>query len=119
LEQFASVASHDLQEPLRKIEAFGDRLRTRNAAQLDDSGKDYLERVLGSATRMRSLINDLLSFSRVTTRGQKPEPVDLAKIAAEVASDLEGRIQQVNGRIQVGDLPTIDADPLQMRQLLQ
>jgi signal transduction histidine kinase len=119
LEQFASVASHDLQEPLRKIEAFGDRLRTRSAAQLDDSGKDYLERVLTSATRMRSLINDLLSFSRVTTRGQKPEPVDLAKIAREVASDLEGRVQQVNGRIQVGELPTIDADPLQMRQLLQ
>jgi len=119
LEQFASVASHDLQEPLRKIEAFGDRLKTRHAAQLDDSGKDFLERVLSSATRMRSLINDLLSFSRVTTRGQTPEPVDLAKTAREVVSDLEGRVQQVGGRVEVGNLPTIDADPLQMRQLLQ
>jgi signal transduction histidine kinase len=119
LEQFASVASHDLQEPLRKIEAFGDRLRSRSAAQLDDSGKDYLERILLSATRMRSLINDLLSLSRVTTRGQTPEPVDLAKAARDVISDLEGRLQQVGGRIVMGELPTIDADPLQMRQLLQ
>jgi signal transduction histidine kinase len=119
LEQFASVASHDLQEPLRKIEAFGDRIKTRNAAQLDESGKDYLDRVLTSATRMRSLINDLLSFSRVTTRGQTPESVDLAKTAREVVSDLEGRLQLVGGRVDVGDLPTIDADPLQMRQLLQ
>lgn len=119
LEQFASVASHDLQEPLRKIEAFGDRLKSRNMEQLDESGRDYLERVLVSASRMRSLINDLLNFSRVTTRGQAPQPCNLQTVAEEVVSDLEGRLQQTSGRVELGNLPTIEADPLQMRQLLQ
>ncbi len=118
LEQFASVASHDLQEPLRKIEAFGDRLRTRSAS-LDDTGRDYLARVLDSASRMRTLINDLLSFSRVTTRAQPFATVDLGRIAADVVSDLEGRLQQVNGRVDLQPLPSIEADPTQMRQLLQ
>jgi len=119
LEQFASVASHDLQEPLRKIEAFGDRLKTRCTESLDEQGRDYLERVLVSASRMRNLISDLLNFSRVTTRAQPFERLDLNRTAQEVVSDLEGRLQQVNGRIEVGRLPTIDADPLQIRQLLQ
>ncbi|MGC3971182.1 MAG: CHASE3 domain-containing protein [Pirellulales bacterium] len=119
LEQFASVASHDLQEPLRKIEAFGDRLKSRNMEQLDDNGRDYLERVLVSASRMRSLINDLLNFSRVTTRAQPPQPVNLQTVAEEVTSDLEGRLQQTGGRVELGKLPTVEADPTQMRQLLQ
>jgi signal transduction histidine kinase len=119
LEQFASVASHDLQEPLRKIEAFGDRLKNRAAAALDDSARDYLDRVLSSASRMRSLINDLLSFSRITTRGQQPQRIELGSIAREVVSDLEGRLQEVSGEVKLGWLPALDADPLQMRQLLQ
>jgi len=119
LEQFASVASHDLQEPLRKIEAFGDRLKTRAGDALEEQSRDYLERILFSASRMRSLINDLLSFSRVTTKAQPPEPVDLQRTAQEVAGDLEGRLHQSNGRIEIGELPKIEADPLQMRQLLQ
>jgi len=119
LEQFASVASHDLQEPLRKIEAFGDRLKTRSGSVLDESGRDYLERILGSAARMRSLISELLNFSRVTTRAQPPESISLERAAREVVSDLEGRVQQVNGRVDLGELPTIEADPMQIRQLLQ
>lgn len=119
LEQFASVASHDLQEPLRKIQAFGDRLQTRCAQGLGDQGRDYLERMLSSATRMRSLIDALLSFSRVTTKAQPFTAVDLSATAQDVVSDLESRIENAGGRVEIGALPTLEADPLQMRQLLQ
>lgn len=117
LEKFAYVASHDLQEPLRKIQAFGDRLRTKCRDQLDEQGGDYLDRILSSAERMRTLINDLLTFSRVTTKGRSFSPVDLGVVASEVLSDLEARVQQTGGAVDLGPLPTIDADPLQMRQL--
>jgi len=118
LEQFASVASHDLQEPLRKIEAFGDRLKMSREA-LNEQSRDYLDRILSSATRMRTLINDLLSFSRVATRAQPFKPVQLAVIAKEVVGDLEGRLQQTQGQVELGELPEIEADPTQMRQLFQ
>lgn len=119
LEKFAYVASHDLQEPLRKIQAFGDRLGGRFAETLGDQGRDYLTRMLNSAGRMRQLINDLLAFSRVTTKTQPFAPVDLNRVAADAVDDLSDRIQQTGGRVEVGPLPTIDADPTQMRQLLQ
>jgi PAS domain S-box-containing protein len=119
LEQFASVAAHDLQEPLRKIEAFGDRLRAKCGDQLDEQGKDYLERMQGSAARMRRLINDLLAFSRVTTKAKPFEPVDLSEIAQETLADLEGSIQQTKGHVEIDELPSLEADPLQMHQLLQ
>ncbi|MEO5753314.1 MAG: CHASE3 domain-containing protein [Chthoniobacterales bacterium] len=119
LEQFASVASHDLQEPLRKIQAFGDRLQTRYADELGEQGRDYLGRMLASATRMRSLIDALLSFSRVTTKAQPFVTVNLAATVEDVVSDLEDRIQRMGGRVEVGPMPSLEADPLQMRQLLQ
>jgi PAS domain S-box-containing protein len=119
LEDFAYVASHDLQEPLRKIQAFGDRLKAKYAAELPAQARDYIERMQSAAERMQTLINDLLSFSRVTTRAHPFGTVDLGVVAAEVAHDLEMRTHEVNGRIMIGDLPTIDADSLQMRQLLQ
>ncbi len=119
LEQFASVASHDLQEPLRKIQAFGDRLQAKYVAALDETGRDYVLRMQTAASRMRRLIDDLLSFSRVTTKAQPFEPVDLNEVAHDVVSDLEGRLQQAGGQVEIGELPTLDADRLQMRQLLQ
>jgi PAS domain S-box-containing protein len=119
LEDFAYVASHDLQEPLRKIQAFGDRLKARYAEALTNEGIDYLNRMQSAAGRMQSLINDLLVFSRITTKAQPFAPVDLDVIAREVVHDLEVRIHQSGGEVVVGELPTIDADAMQMRQLLQ
>lgn len=119
LESFASVASHDLQEPLRKITAFGDRLKSADGEALSERGHDYLERMRNAATRMQSLIEDLLAYSRVTTRGQPFAPVSLAGVTREVLSDLELRIEKTGARVEVGELPTVEADPTQMRQLLQ
>jgi signal transduction histidine kinase len=119
LQDFAFVASHDLQEPLRKFQAFGDRLRSKYGEAISAEGRDYLERMMNAARRMHILINDLLTFSRVTTKGQPFAQVDLNQVAREVLIDLEERIQDTGGQVEVGDLPTIDADALQMRQLLQ
>jgi signal transduction histidine kinase len=119
LQDFAYVASHDLQEPLRKIQAFGDRLKSKHGDVLTTEGSGYLERMQNAAHRMQLLINDLLQFSRITTNAQPFKPVDLGKVAREVLSDLEARLEQTAGRVQIDELPTIDADPLQMRQLLQ
>ncbi len=119
LQDFAYVASHDLQEPLRKIQAFGDRLRAKCGDALGETGRDYLARMSDAAARMQNLINDLLSFSRVTTKAQPFAPVDLDKVLREVLSDLEVRIEQTGARVETELLGTIDADALQMRQLLQ
>lgn len=119
LEQFAYVASHDLQEPLRKIRTFGDRLQMICGQQLDEAANDCLQRMQRAAERMQLLIDGLLSLSRVTTQGQSFVPVDLEQVAREVVSDLEVQIEQHGGRVEVGRLPTVQADPLQMRQLFQ
>jgi PAS domain S-box-containing protein len=119
LQEFASIASHDLQEPLRKIQAFGDRLKIKCAEGLGENGRDYLERMQDAARRMQILLHDLLTLSRVTSKAQPFEPVDLWKVATDVVSDLEVRIEQSGALVEVGRLPTIDADPGQIRQLLQ
>jgi PAS domain S-box-containing protein len=119
LQSFASVASHDLQEPLRKIQAFADRLRMKCADQLGPPGLDYLSRMEKAAERMRGLIQDLLQLSRVTSRAQPFEPVDLHQIATEVLGDLEIAVEKAGASISVEPLPVIDADPVQMRQLFQ
>ncbi len=119
LQDFAFVASHDLQEPLRKIQAFGDRLRTVQGPKFDDQGRDYLDRMNNSAGRMHTLINDLLGYSRVTTKAQPFEPTDLNKIVDGVLGDLETRIDETGGKVDVENLPTIDADQTQMGQLFQ
>ncbi|HEX7976902.1 MAG TPA: ATP-binding protein, partial [Anaerolineales bacterium] len=119
LQDFAYVASHDLQEPLRKIQAFGERLDQRYQAQLGAEGQEYLQRMRSSASRMQTLINDLLAYSRVATQARPFEPVDLNQVAADVTVDLEERIRSTGGRVELGELPVIQADPLQMRQLFQ
>jgi len=119
LQDFAYVASHDLQEPLRKIIVFGERLKEKAADRLEPETLDYLQRMQKAASRMQTLINDLLSFSRVTTKAQPFVKVDLARTAREVVDDLEARIEMTKGRVELGQLPVIDAEPLQMRQLIQ
>ena len=119
LEAFASIASHDLQEPLRKVEAFGDRLKRRYEAGLDDDGKMYINRMQSAVVRMRSLINDLLDYSRLTTKAKPFEPVDLTPVLQDVVSDLEVRIEEVEGKVVFEQLPVIDADRTQLRQLFQ
>ncbi|HET6261627.1 MAG TPA: PAS domain-containing protein [Chloroflexia bacterium] len=119
LEEFASIASHDLQEPLRKIQAFGDRWRTVSNGALDEEGYDCVARMLDAATRMRSLIDELLTYSRLATKVQPFMEVDLTKVALDVLSDLEVQVTKTGGRVEVGPLPVIEADPMQMRRLLQ
>jgi len=119
LQEFAYVASHDLQEPLRKIEAFGDRLNRRYSELLPDEGKMFIDRMQDAAGRMRRLINDLLSYSRVSSKSRPFVAVDLDKIVAEVLSDLQVRLDETEGQIIAGKLGTIDADPTLMRQLIQ
>jgi PAS domain S-box-containing protein len=119
LEQFAYVASHDLQEPLRKIQAFGDRLQTTHGNQLAGSGQEYVTRMMSSAGRMRRLIDDLLAYSRVTMRPLPFTDVKLNETVREVLVDLEELTSRTNAQIEVGPLPTVRADPSQMRQLFQ
>jgi PAS domain S-box-containing protein len=119
LRDFAFVASHDLQEPLRKIVAFGERLAAQAGETLDEESRDSLARMQAAARRMQTLIGDLLDFSRVTTQAQPFAPVDLNAVAAEALSDLEARVLQTGGRVRIGPLPTIEADRVQMRQLFQ
>jgi light-regulated signal transduction histidine kinase (bacteriophytochrome) len=119
LEQFASVASHDLQEPLRKVQTFGEQLETKYGSVLPDDGLDHLRRMRNASARMQSLIDDLLSFARVTTRVQPFERVELHAIAQEVAGDLEVYVEALGANLEIGPLPGLEADPLQMRQLLQ
>ena len=119
LQDFAYIASHDLQEPLRKVTAFGNRLVAKYGEVLDETGRDYLERMQNATQRMQILIDNLLAFSRVTTKGGAFVQVSLGDVAQEVLSDLEYHIEHTEGNVEISDLPILDADPTQMRQLLQ
>lgn len=119
LEQFASIASHDLKEPLRKMQTFTEQLAQSDAEHLSEEGRGYLERTGAAGRRMQALIDDLLKFSRVATQGRPFEQVDLGEVAEHAVSDLGAVIDQCGGSVEVGELPTVAADPLQMRQLVQ
>ena len=117
LEEFAFVASHDLQEPLRKIRAFSDRIQKTYHENLDEKGVDYLRRLNTAATRMSSLIDDLLEFSRVKTQGKAFEKVNIDRLVEVVIDDLEIAILNSQATIKTEPLPEISADPTQMHQL--
>src|SRR5690606_15974958 len=102
LQDFAYVASHDLQEPLRKISAFGDLLLHEYGDRLDEQGMHYLDRMQQAALRMLRLIRDLLAFSRVATQAQPFASVDLGEIFHEILSDLAIRLQETGGRVEAG-----------------
>ncbi|MFL5336570.1 MAG: histidine kinase dimerization/phospho-acceptor domain-containing protein, partial [Geminicoccaceae bacterium] len=119
LDQFASIASHDLQEPLRKVRTFAERIAQTEGEVLSERGLDYLRRANASAARMQRLIEDLLMFSRVATQGRPFTPVDLEVVTGEVLEDLEEPITRTGAEIRVRKLPTVKADAHQMRQLMQ
>lgn len=118
LEEFAYVASHDMQEPLRKISTFGHRLKTQFSGDLNEDATMYLSRMLGASENMRNLIDNLLEFSKVSRSKQPYEKVDLNMLLKSSMEDLDMRIDETGTRIHVEDLPVIEAIPSQMRQLL-
>ena len=118
LEAFAYLASHDLQEPLRKIITFGDLLEKRTE-RMDEKAKDYLARMKGSAEKMLIFIHDLMDFSRVTTRVKPFEPVNLGHLIEEEVRDFEDKINDLKGSIHVGKFPTLMVDRIQMHGLFQ
>lgn len=115
LQVFASAASHDLQEPLRKIESFGTRLQEKYADRLDDTGLDYLGRMVDASGRMRRLIEALLTFSRVNDRNTSISSVDLEAVWKSVLADFSDRIKASQARIDVASMPVIEADEAQLR----
>ena len=119
LQDFAFIASHDLQEPLRKIQMFGDLLAENLPGSLGRKEIDFIERMRNAAKRMQDLLESLLTYSRVTTKAQPFEKVDLLETAREAVSNLEARIRSTGAVIDLGHLPAVEADPTQMTQLFQ
>ena len=119
LQDFAAIASHDLQEPLRKVVMFGDRLKNQFSGEMNEKALGFLDRMGNAATRMQILIDELLLFSRVSTKGKTFKETNLEKIVHEVLADLESRITRSGAKVHMETLPVIEADEIQMRQLFQ
>ncbi len=119
LEQFAYIASHDLQEPLRKIRAFGDRLSTKFHTELDVVGRDYLVRMQSAAARMQLLIEDILAFSKVSRNISAFERLNMKKLLEEVVEDLDAQLRRERGTVRVGTLPNLTGDRAQIKRLFQ
>ncbi len=119
LERFAYVASHDLQEPLRKIIIFSDQLAARYGATLKGEGTDFVERIMKASERMRVLIKNILSFSRSAANSDAFEETNLNLLLEGILSDLEISVQQKNAIVHIGPLPTLKIIPGQFRQLFQ
>ena len=119
LERFAYVASHDLQEPLRKIILFSDQISTKCGAMLNDEGRDFIIRIMKSSERMRSLIKNILSFSRSAATADNFEETDLNLLIEGILSDLEVSIAQKKAALHISALPRLRIIPEQFRQLFQ
>ncbi len=119
LEQFAYAASHDLQEPLRMVSSYLQLVESRYADELDEDGREFIEFAVDGADRMRDMIEGLLEYSRVETRGEPFEPVDLDEVLADVRDDLQIRIEETGADVTVGPLPRVQGDPDQLRQVFQ
>jgi PAS domain S-box-containing protein len=118
LEQFAYIASHDLQEPLRKVIAFGNLLKEK-ASTLDEESKDYIDRMKRSSERMQRLIEDLLTYSRLGRGNQELKPVNMNEVLSDVLLDLEVTIKKKSAKIERDEFPTVLANELQIQQLFQ
>ncbi|HEY3404389.1 MAG TPA: ATP-binding protein [Ohtaekwangia sp.] len=117
LQQFASVASHDLQEPLRKIQVFSKFLKDRSTPELSEQSKFYIEKIFSSAQRMRVLIIDILNYSRLSKDDDNIESVSLRNIIDEILEDFDLKISERNARIEIGDLPVVEGNAGQLRQV--
>lgn len=119
LQQFASVASHDLQEPLRKIQIYSNLLKDKHNAELPNSALTYVQKIIASSERMRVLIQDILSFSRLSQKENKYELTDLKMLLQELLKDFELLIEEKKALITIEDLPAIEVNPGQIRQVFQ
>ncbi|QLG50402.1 PAS domain-containing protein [Natrinema halophilum] len=119
LERFAYTVSHDLQEPLRMVTSYLTLLEKRYADEFDDDGREFIEFAVDAAERMKEMIDGLLEYSRVATRGSPLEPVDLEQVVDEVLEDLQFRIDDSNATITVESLPRVEGDRSQLRQIFQ
>ncbi|RIV22331.1 PAS domain S-box protein [Fibrisoma montanum] len=119
LQQFAYAASHDLQEPLRKVQSFCDVIVEQYGPQVGEDGRDMMRRMQGAAGRMQVLIRDLLAYSRTATHQQALDPVDLNRVVGNVLADLDVTIQETNAQIRIGSLPVLPGDASQLGQLMQ
>jgi PAS domain S-box-containing protein len=119
LQEFAFVASHDLQEPLRKVQTFGEMLAKKSATSLGAEGRDYVRRMQKAAARMQKLLGSLLSYSRVTTKSEPLIQTDLRQSVGGALSNLEVLIKDKGALVKVDTLPTVEADRSQMIQLFQ
>ena len=116
LQDFVNIASHDLKEPLRKIVTFGDLLQIKNESH-DAKGNEYISRIQSATLRMQALLEDLLNYSKVTNETRPFEKVDFNKVFKEILIDLEDRISETMGTVNINDIPGIMADPVQMHHL--
>jgi len=119
LEQFASLAAHDLQEPLHSIQVFLDLLQVKHGSSLNEQGQGYLDRVMKAASRMQQLIEGVFVYSRIDAPGSRGVAMSLQHIVEDILSDLGAQIEKSQADIHVGELPMIHGDAVHIRQLLQ